>query len=103
MDAPEDQLHRMAVGHASPNWRKRCSGSNGPKMRGLHFRQDIMLKIVSASIRLLPSGHEFFLRGTTRFWRPDSKPVCISIMAVPAVTVARCKRKVVSGAVRKAA
>lgn len=69
--------------------------------RAALFAKDIMLKIVSASIRLLPSGHEFFLEGSDSILDAGLKAGLHIDYGCSSGNCGACKCKVVSGAVRK--
>lgn len=65
------------------------------------FAKDVMLKIVSASVRLLPSGHEFFLEGNDSILESGLKAGLYLDYGCTSGNCGACKCKVVSGAVRK--
>ncbi|RLJ16021.1 CDP-6-deoxy-L-threo-D-glycero-4-hexulose-3-dehydrase reductase [bacterium endosymbiont of Escarpia laminata] len=65
------------------------------------FAKDVMLKIVSASVRLLPSGHEFFLEGNDSILEAGLKAGLYLDYGCTSGNCGACKCKVVSGAVRK--
>ena len=65
------------------------------------FAKDMLLKIVSASVRLLPSGHEFFLEGSDSILEAGLKAGLYIDYGCSSGNCGACKCKVVSGAVRK--
>ncbi len=65
------------------------------------FAKDAMLKIVSASVRLLPSGHEFFIEGNDSILEAGLKAGLYLDYGCTGGNCGACKCKVVSGAVRK--
>ncbi|QYZ65193.1 MAG: CDP-6-deoxy-L-threo-D-glycero-4-hexulose-3-dehydrase reductase [Gammaproteobacteria bacterium (ex Lamellibrachia satsuma)] len=65
------------------------------------YAKDAMLKIVSASVRLLPSGHEFFLEGNDSILEAGLKAGLYLDYGCTSGNCGACKCKVVSGAVRK--
>jgi len=69
--------------------------------RAALFAKDAMLKIVSSSIRLLPSGHEFFLEGNDSILDAGLKAGLYIDYGCSSGNCGACKCKVVSGAVRK--
>lgn len=69
--------------------------------RAALFAKDAMLKIVTASIRLLPSGHEFFLEGNDSILDAGLKAGLYLDYGCTSGNCGSCKCKVVSGAVRK--
>ena len=64
LDAPEDQLRKNVMACIAKLNKAMQKVERAEDARAALFAKDIMLKIVSASIRLLPSGHEFFLEGS---------------------------------------
>ncbi len=69
--------------------------------RAALFAKDALLKIVTASIRLLPSGHEFFLEGNDSILDAGLKAGLYLDYGCTSGNCGSCKCKVVSGAVRK--
>jgi CDP-4-dehydro-6-deoxyglucose reductase len=69
--------------------------------RAALFAKDAMLKIVTASVRLLPSGHEFFLEGNDSILDAGLKAGLYLDYGCTSGNCGSCKCKVVSGAVRK--
>jgi len=69
--------------------------------RAALFAKDAMLKIVTASVRLLPSGHEFFLEGNDSILDAGLKAGFYLDYGCTSGNCGSCKCKVVSGAVRK--
>ena len=69
--------------------------------RAALFAKDAMLKVVTASIRLLPSGHEFFLEGNDSILDAGLKAGFYLDYGCTSGNCGSCKCKVVSGAVRK--
>lgn len=60
-----------------------------------------MLKIVSSSVRVLPSGHEFFLEGNDSILDAGLKAGLYIDYGCSSGNCGACKCKVISGAVRK--
>lgn len=69
--------------------------------RAALFAKDAMLKIVTASVRLLPSGHEFFLEGNDSILDAGLKAGLYLDYGCTSGNCGSCKCKVVSGAIRK--
>ena len=69
--------------------------------RAALFAKDALLKLVSASIRLLPSGHEFFLKGNDSILDAGLKAGLYLDYGCTGGNCGACKCKVISGAVRK--
>ncbi|MDF1529480.1 MAG: 2Fe-2S iron-sulfur cluster-binding protein [Sedimenticola sp.] len=65
------------------------------------FAKDALLKIVTASIRLLPSGHEYFIQGNDSILEAGLKAGLYLDYGCTSGNCGACKCKVVSGAVRK--
>ncbi|MCW8908446.1 MAG: 2Fe-2S iron-sulfur cluster-binding protein [Sedimenticola sp.] len=65
------------------------------------FAKDALLKIVTASVRLLPSGHEFFIEGNDSILEAGLKAGLYLDYGCTSGNCGSCKCKVVSGAVRK--
>ncbi|MCB1761445.1 MAG: 2Fe-2S iron-sulfur cluster binding domain-containing protein [Gammaproteobacteria bacterium] len=65
------------------------------------FAKDMLLKIVSASVRLLPSGHEFFLEGSESILDAGLRAGLYIDYGCSSGNCGACKCRVVSGAVRK--
>ena len=101
VDAPEDQLHRNVVACIAKLEKAMQRVERAEDARAALFAKDIMLKIVSASIRLLPSGHEFFLEGNDSILEAGLKAGLYIDYGCSSGNCGACKCKVVSGAVRK--
>ena len=69
--------------------------------RAVMFAKNAMLEIVSASIRLLPSGHEFFVEGNDSILEAGLKAGLHLNYGCSSGNCGACKCKVVSGSVRK--
>jgi CDP-4-dehydro-6-deoxyglucose reductase len=69
--------------------------------RATLFAKDMLLKIVSASVRLLPSGHEFFLEGSESILDAGLRAGLYIDYGCSSGNCGACKCRVVSGAVRK--
>ncbi len=69
--------------------------------RAALFARNAMLKIVSSSIRVLPSGHEFLLEGNDSILDAGLKAGLYMDYGCSSGNCGACKCKVVSGAVRK--
>jgi len=69
--------------------------------RAALFAKNALLKLVTASIRLLPSGHEFFLEGNDSILDAGLKAGLYLDYGCTSGNCGACKCKVVSGAIRK--
>ena len=69
--------------------------------RAALFARNAMLKIVTSSIRVLPSGHEFFLEGNDSILDAGLKAGLYIDYGCSSGNCGACKCKVISGAVRK--
>ncbi|EGV52650.1 2Fe-2S iron-sulfur cluster-binding protein [endosymbiont of Riftia pachyptila] len=69
--------------------------------RATVFAKNALLKIVTASVRLLPSGHEFFVDGNDSILEAGLKAGLHLGYGCSSGNCGDCKCKVVSGAVRK--
>lgn len=65
------------------------------------FAKDALLKIVTASVRLQPSGHEFFIEGNDSILEAGLKAGLYLDYGCTSGNCGACKCRVVSGAVRK--
>ncbi len=65
------------------------------------FAKDALLKIVTASVRLQPSGHEYFIEGNDSILEAGLKAGLYLDYGCTSGNCGACKCKVVSGAVRK--
>jgi CDP-4-dehydro-6-deoxyglucose reductase len=65
------------------------------------FAKDVLLRLVTARIRLLPSGHEYFLNGNDSILEAGLKAGLYLDYGCTSGNCGRCKCKVVSGAIRK--
>ncbi len=65
------------------------------------FAKDALLKIVTASVQLQPSGHEFFVEGNDSILEAGLKAGLYLDYGCTSGNCGACKCKVVSGAVRK--
>jgi len=101
MDAPEQQL-REGVSNCLTQLQKAMQRAERvDDARAALFAKDAMLKIVTASVRLLPSGHEFFLEGNDSILDAGLKAGFYLDYGCTSGNCGSCKCKVVSGAVRK--
>ncbi|RDH87628.1 MAG: CDP-6-deoxy-L-threo-D-glycero-4-hexulose-3-dehydrase reductase [endosymbiont of Escarpia spicata] len=101
LNAPDEKL-RAEVEHCI----QKLSGAmdrlgRASDAKAALFAKDAMLKIVSASVRLLPSGHEFFLEGNDSILESGLKAGLYLDYGCTSGNCGACKCKVVSGAVRK--
>lgn len=69
--------------------------------RAALFAKDALLKLVTASVRLLPSGHEFFIEGNDSILEAGLKAGLYIDYGCTSGNCGACKCKVVSGAVRR--
>ncbi|WP_428625206.1 2Fe-2S iron-sulfur cluster-binding protein [Sedimenticola sp.] len=65
------------------------------------FAKDALLKIVTANVRLVPSGHEYFIEGNDSILEAGLKAGLYLDYGCTSGNCGACKCKVVSGAVRK--
>lgn len=65
------------------------------------FAKDALLKIVTASVRLLPSGHEYFIEGNDSILEAGLKAGLYLDYGCTSGNCGACKCRIVSGAVRK--
>ncbi|MCW8890044.1 MAG: 2Fe-2S iron-sulfur cluster-binding protein, partial [Sedimenticola sp.] len=65
------------------------------------FAKDALMKIVTASVRLLPSGHEYFIEGNDSILEAGLKAGLYLDYGCTSGNCGACKCKVVTGAVRK--
>lgn len=65
------------------------------------FAKDALLKIVTANVRLQPSGHEYFIEGNDSILEAGLKAGLYLDYGCTSGNCGACKCKVVSGAVRK--
>jgi CDP-4-dehydro-6-deoxyglucose reductase len=101
VDAPEEKL-RSEVAHCIAQLEKAMQRvERADDARAALFAKDAMLKIVTASVRLLPSGHEFFLEGNDSILDAGLKAGLYLDYGCTSGNCGSCKCKVVSGAVRK--
>ena len=101
IDAPEQQL-RLEVSSCIAQLQKAMQrAERADDARAALFAKDAMLKLVSASVRLLPSGHEFFLEGNDSILDAGLKAGLYLDYGCTSGNCGSCKCKVVSGAVRK--
>jgi CDP-4-dehydro-6-deoxyglucose reductase len=100
-DATEEQL-RLEVSNCITQLEKAMQrAERADDARATLFAKDALLKIVSASVRLLPSGHEFFLEGNDAILDAGLKAGLYLDYGCTSGNCGSCKCKVVSGAVRK--
>jgi CDP-4-dehydro-6-deoxyglucose reductase len=100
-DASEAQL-RQEVSHCIAQLENAMHRmERAEDARAALFAKDAMLKIVSASVRLLPSGHEFFLEGNDSILDAGLKAGLYLDYGCTSGNCGSCKCKVVSGAVRR--
>ncbi len=101
VNSPEEQL-RKSVGQCINHLEKAMQRmERAEDARAALFAKNAMLKIVTASIRLLPSGHEFFLEGNDSILNAGLKAGLYLNYGCTSGNCGSCKCKVVSGAVRK--
>lgn len=100
-EAPEDQLRDHILKCIGKLEKAMQRVERAEDARAALFAKDIMLKIVSASIRLLPSGHEFFLEGSDSILEAGLKAGMYIDYGCSSGNCGACKCKVVAGAVRK--
>jgi len=101
LDAPEDQLRKNVTASIAKLNKAMQRVERAEDARAALFAKDIMLKIVSASIRLLPSGHEFFLEGSDSILDAGLKAGLYIDYGCSSGNCGACKCKVVAGAVQK--
>jgi CDP-4-dehydro-6-deoxyglucose reductase len=65
------------------------------------FAKDALLKIVTASVRILPSGHEYFIEGNDSILEAGLKAGLYLDYGCTSGNCGACKCKVTAGAVRK--
>jgi len=98
---PEDQL-REKVSTCITKLKKAMQRvERAEDSRAALFAKDVMLKIVSASIRLLPSGHEYFLEGSDSILDAGLKAGLYINYGCSSGNCGACKCKIVAGAVQK--
>jgi len=98
---PEDQL-REKVSTCITKLKKAMQRvERAEDSRAALFAKDVMLKIVSASIRLLPSGHEYFLEGSDSILDAGLKAGLYIDYGCSSGNCGACKCKIVAGAVQK--
>ena len=99
--APEDTL-RGSVNQCINRLEKATQRmERASDARAALFAKDAMLKIVSSSVRVLPSGHEFFLEGNDSILDAGLKAGLYIDYGCSSGNCGACKCKVISGAVRK--
>ncbi|MCB1862934.1 MAG: 2Fe-2S iron-sulfur cluster binding domain-containing protein [Gammaproteobacteria bacterium] len=99
--APEEQLREQLLRCSANLERAMQRVERAEDARAALFARDVMLKIVSASIRLLPSGHEFFLEGSDSILEAGLKAGLYIDYGCSSGNCGACKCKVISGAVSK--
>lgn len=99
--APEEELRHLVAGCITRLNRATQKIGQAEDTRAALFAKDIMLKIVSASIRLLPSGHEFFLEGSDSILEAGLKAGLYINYGCSSGNCGACKCRVISGAVSK--
>ena len=100
-DAPEQQLRHEVSNCITQLQRAMQRAERADDARAALFAKDAMLKLVSASVRLLPSGHEFLLEGNDSILDAGLKAGFYLDYGCTSGNCGSCKCKVVSGAVRK--
>ncbi|MGD8591055.1 MAG: 2Fe-2S iron-sulfur cluster-binding protein [Chromatiales bacterium] len=100
-DASPEQLRREVADCISQLEKAQQRAERADDARAALFAKDAMLKIVTASVRLLPSGHEFFLEGNDSILDAGLKAGLYLDYGCTSGNCGSCKCKVVSGAVRK--
>jgi CDP-4-dehydro-6-deoxyglucose reductase len=99
--APEEELRRRVNLCIAQLEKAMQRMERAEDARAALFAKDAMLRIVSASVRLLPSGHEFFLEGNDSILDAGLKAGLYLDYGCTSGNCGSCKCKVVSGAVRK--
>ena len=101
VNAPPPEL-RDKVSHTINRLQKTMErAERADDARAALFARNAMLKIVSSSIRVLPSGHEFFLEGNDSILDAGLKAGLYINYGCSSGNCGACKCKVISGAVRK--
>jgi CDP-4-dehydro-6-deoxyglucose reductase len=100
-DAPEAQLRQEVERCINQLEKAMQRAERADDARAALFAKDAMLKIVSANVRLLPSGHEFFLEGNDSILDAGLKAGLYLDYGCTSGNCGSCKCKVLSGAVRK--
>jgi len=101
VEAPDNQLRKSVLACIAKLNKAMQRVERAEDARAALFAKDIMLKIVSASVRLLPSGHEFFLEGSDSILEAGLKAGMYIDYGCSSGNCGACKCKVVAGAVRK--
>jgi CDP-4-dehydro-6-deoxyglucose reductase len=100
-DAPEEALRRQVSNCILQLEKAMQRAERADDARAALFAKDAMLKIVTANVRLLPSGHEFFLEGNDSILDAGLKAGLYLDYGCTSGNCGSCKCKVISGAVRK--
>jgi len=101
LQSGEDQLRSAVVKCISRLEKAMQRAERADDARAALFAKDALLKIASASIRLLPSGHEFFLEGNDSILEAGLKAGLYIDYGCSSGNCGACKCKIVSGAVSK--
>ena len=101
VDAPEERLRKNVKQCISRLEKAMQRVERADDARAALFAKDALLKIVSSSVRVLPSGHEFFLEGNDSILDAGLKAGLYINYGCSSGNCGACKCKVVSGAVRK--
>ena len=99
--SPEVQLRKEVTRCVSRLEKNAQRADRASDARAVLFAKDALLKLVSASIRLLPSGHEFFLKGNDSILDAGLKAGLYLDYGCTGGNCGACKCKVLTGAVRK--
>jgi CDP-4-dehydro-6-deoxyglucose reductase len=78
-----------------------ASKSNPTDLRAELFARDALLKLMTASVRIRPSGHEFFVEGSESILESALKAGLHLNYGCSSGNCGSCKARVVSGRVRK--
>jgi len=101
LQSGEDQLRSEVLKCISRLEKAMKRAERADDARAALFAKDALMKIASASIRLLPSGHEFFLEGNDSILEAGLKAGLYIDYGCSSGNCGACKCKIVSGAVSK--
>jgi len=101
VEAPEESLRGKVKQCISRLEKAMQRVERADDARAALFAKDALLKIVSSSVRVLPSSHEFFLEGNDSILDAGLKAGLYIDYGCSSGNCGACKCKVVSGAVRK--